>query len=204
MTVDKIEPLDKRRSKVFIDEDFAFVLYKGELKKYQIEEGAELAEDRYEEIMKQVIGKRTRERALYLLKSTGKTEAELRRKLLSAFYPAEAIDAAVKFLKEYHYLDDTEYARNYIEAYGRRKSRTDLMGTLLRKGVEKSLILELLTEQPPDEEAIIRRLLEKRRYGVDASQAEKQKTVAALMRKGFSYDQIRRVMGDLGGEEPCF
>ena len=51
MTVDKIEPLDKRRSKVFIDGDFAFVLYNGEIRHYHIETGGELAEPVYREIL---------------------------------------------------------------------------------------------------------------------------------------------------------
>lgn len=204
MTVDKIEPLDKRRSKVFIDEDFAFVLYKGELRKYQIEEDAEISEELYDEIISDIICKRARERSLYLLKNSGKTEAELRRKLKTAFYPEKAIDTAVAFLREYHYLDDLDYARNYVEAYGRRKSHADIMGALLMKGVDKSLIQELLVEKPPDEEAIIRQLLAKRRYSPDAAQDEKKKTVASIMRKGFSYDQIRRVMGEEIWEDPCF
>ena len=35
-TVTKIEDLDKKRSKVYLDEEFAFVLYKGELSQYHI------------------------------------------------------------------------------------------------------------------------------------------------------------------------
>ena len=55
MTVDKIEPLDKRRSKVFIDGDFAFVLYNGEILHYLIEAGQDISEPVYEEILHGVI-----------------------------------------------------------------------------------------------------------------------------------------------------
>ncbi len=38
MTVTKIEPVTKSKYKIYLDGQFAFVLYKGELSRYQIEE----------------------------------------------------------------------------------------------------------------------------------------------------------------------
>lgn len=197
MTADRIEPLDKRRCKVFLDGDFAFVLYRGELRKYHIEEGAEVPDILYREIFDKVICRRARERALYLLKFSARTEAELKRKLRAGFYPERAIEEAVEFLKTYRYLDDTEYAGNYIEVYGRHKSSAELKAALLKKGVDKACIEQLLRERPPDEETQIRNLLAKRRYSPDSSIGEKQKTMGFLLRKGFSYEKIRRVIGDI-------
>ena len=37
MEITAVEPLDKRRSKIFLEEKIAFVLYRGELRTYQIE-----------------------------------------------------------------------------------------------------------------------------------------------------------------------
>ena len=37
MQIMAVTPLDKRRSKVLISEDFAFVLYNGEIRRYHIE-----------------------------------------------------------------------------------------------------------------------------------------------------------------------
>lgn len=201
MTVDRIEPLDKRRCKVFVDGDLAFALYKGEICFYHIEEGAELSERDYREILEVVLCKRARERALYLLKFSNKTEAELRQKLKSGFYPEEAVNKAIQFLKEYHYLDDARYARNYVEVYGGQKSRAEIKGALLKKGIERTCIAELFEECQPDEEQQIRRLLEKRRYKEDAPTAEKRKTMAFLMRKGFSYDTIKRVVKESNEED---
>ena len=39
MTVTEIIPLDKRRSKVILDEDFALALYNGEINRYHMEAG---------------------------------------------------------------------------------------------------------------------------------------------------------------------
>ena len=105
MIVSGITPADKRRSKVFLDGSFAFVLYNGEIKRFHIEEGEELAQELYGQIMDEVLCRRARERMLHLLKSTSRTELEIRRKLGEALYPQQAIDEAVAFAKRYHYID---------------------------------------------------------------------------------------------------
>ena len=46
MVVTKVEMLTKIKYKVYLDEEFAFVLYKGELSHYRIVEGNLLEEDR--------------------------------------------------------------------------------------------------------------------------------------------------------------
>ena len=43
MTVTKIEPLSKTRYKVYLDGQFAFTLYKGELSRYHIAEESVIA-----------------------------------------------------------------------------------------------------------------------------------------------------------------
>ena len=42
MMVTKIEEINNKKVRVFIDNEFAFVLYKGELRLYKIKEGEEI------------------------------------------------------------------------------------------------------------------------------------------------------------------
>lgn len=51
MLVTQVTELSKSRSKVYIDQEFAFVLYKGELRLYHIKEGEPLKEEDYRTIM---------------------------------------------------------------------------------------------------------------------------------------------------------
>ena len=117
MTVTEIIPLDKRRSKVILDEDFALALYNGEIKRYHMEAGEELPEETYREILEEILLKRAVERVCYLLKSSDKTEQELRQKLKDGYYPGEAIDYAIEFLKKHRYINDEEYGRRYVEYF---------------------------------------------------------------------------------------
>lgn len=67
MVVTKVEMLTKIKYKVYLDEEFAFVLYKGELLHYRIVEGTLLEEDTVQEILQKVICKRAKLRAMHLL-----------------------------------------------------------------------------------------------------------------------------------------
>ena len=51
MLVTQVTELSKSRSKVYIDQEFAFVLYKGELRLYHIKESEELRPEDYRTII---------------------------------------------------------------------------------------------------------------------------------------------------------
>lgn len=197
MTVTSIIPLDKRRSKVFLEEDFAFVLYKGEIKKYHIAEGNPLEQETYREIMETILYKRARERALYYLKGGDRSEQEVRSKLKEGFYPGEAIDEALRFLKEYRFVDDERYARQYIQTRGSRKSKRQINYELKQKGLPRAEVQRLLEENPIEEEDQIRKFLYKKGYDPEQMEAkEKAKIAASLGRKGFSFDIIHKLMAE--------
>ena len=198
MQVLSVTPLDKRRSKVLVDQGFAFVLYQGELRRYGIEEGGQLTAEVYEKLLEEILKKRARERALYLLKSSDKTESEIRRKLREGYYPEAAIDSTIEFLREYHLVDDQDYGRRYIRTYGDKRSRKRLRFDLMQKGLDKAQISQLLEEEAVPETEQIEEFLRRKGYDPKTiSQKDKGKLVSALVRKGFSYDVIAQVMGGI-------
>lgn len=200
MFVKEIIPLDKRRCKVLLEEGFAFALYLGEIKKYRIEEGQELSQETYDEILYQILYRRARERVLHLLKSSDKTEQELRRKLREGSYPEEAICQAIEFAKNYRYVDDDGYTRRYVEYYKNSKSRRQILYDLKQKGIPQETAVDFLQENPVDELAQARKLLEKRRYDSrEASPEERRKQAAYLARKGFPYEVIEAAVGRFDG-----
>lgn len=179
-----------------MEEGFALVLYHGEMKRYQLIESGDLTEEQYTEILETILFKRARERALYYLKSSDKTELDVRKKLRETCYPEPAIDYAVNFLKEYHYIDDTHYGKRYTETHSNKKSKRQIQFELHQKGLSRELVSSIL-EDYPAEEIPIQKYLDKKHYDrASATPGEKSKLAAALGRKGFSFEIIRKVMGD--------
>ncbi len=190
----------KARFRIYIDGQFAFVLYRGELRSLHIEEGGELSGETYRQIMTQILPKRAKLRCMNLLQSRDYTRRQLEDKLRRGEYPDSCIAEAIAYVESYGYLDDGRYARNYIEYRMRTKSRAQLEAELLRRGVAKDVIREAFaqlaeTGAAQDETELIRALMEKRKYCPDtADEKEKQRMYGYLCRRGFSPEQVRKAL----------
>ena len=55
MRVTAVEKLKQKKNKVFIDDEYAFMLYDRDLALYHIEEEAEISDVQYEKILKESI-----------------------------------------------------------------------------------------------------------------------------------------------------
>ena len=197
MKVTRILELSKSRSKVYIDEEFAFVLYKGELRLYHVREGEELSEEDYNKIILEVLPKRAKLRAMNLLMGREYTREELRRKLASGCYPEQIIEDALDYVESYRYIDDGRYALSYITYHEEDKNRRQIEQKLMQKGISKDTLEKAWQEWEEkggrqDEQAMIEKLLQKRHYMRETADIkEQQRTYAFLMRKGFSSEAIR-------------
>lgn len=200
MIVTQIAELGRSRSKVYIENEFAFVLYKGELRLFHVREGEEISEEDYRKILTEILPKRAKLRAMNLLKNKEYTAWELRKKLRDGDYPENIIDEAIEYVASYRYIDDLRYAADYITAYEDARSRRRIEHDLMSKGISGSTLEQawLIWEEKggiQDEETMIAKLLDKRHYDPETSDIkEKQRTYAFLMRKGFSDDAVRRAM----------
>lgn len=204
MLVTDIIDVTKTRSRIFIDGSFAFVLYKGELRKFHIEKDKEISEADYSELMEKILPKRAKLRSMNLLQSREYTEKQLRDKLLQGGYPEQIADEAIEYVKSYHYIDDDRYAASYIEYHAESKSRQRIVQDLIRKGVNKECIERQWQRVEElgvfvNEEKMILEILEKKNYiDKEADIKERQRIYAFLLRKGFSSDKIRKVMNTEG------
>ena len=197
MVVTKVEMMTKIKYKVYLDEQFAFVLYKGELSHYRLSEGALLEEETVQEILQKVICKRAKLRAMHLLEDMDRSEAALREKLVQGLYPEEAVEAAISYVRSFGYLDDARYAMNFVQSRKSSKSRREILYQLCQKGVSKETAKEAVEAgfDHEDETDAIRRILEKKRVDPGtATPQQMQKLYGHLARKGFRYEDIRQVI----------
>ncbi len=200
MQITDIISIDKKRCKVYIDGEFMFVLYKGELRNYRIKQGNEIGASVVDEITQILIPKRCTKRAMNLLQKKDYTTNQLKDKLREGLYSEDAIEAAIAYVSSYHYLDDERYTRDYITYHMENRSRNRIIQDLTSKGLSKDFIIpildELYSETDSDIELTqIRQLLEKKHYNPETSDyKEKQKIIAFLMRRGFSMSDIRKAI----------
>lgn len=200
MMITEITAISKSRYRVVLDEEKFFVLYSGELRRFRMEQGGEVTEDVYEQIVHEILPKRAKLRCMNLLKAKDYTRKQLEDKMKQGGYPDRVIEEALAYVESYGYINDGNYARNFIEYHIGTKSRRRIESDLQQKGIRKELISqtfdELLEEGLEiDETAQIQKfLLKKNFHAKTATDKERQKMYGFLYRKGFRSDAISRAL----------
>ena len=197
MLITQISEVDKKRMMIHTEEGVSFVLYKGEIRRFALQEGEEIASEVYEEIRTDILIKRARKRAMFLLEKMDRTESQLRNKLRQGFYGEDLIDDAIAYVKKYHYIDDNRYAQTYVRYQEERKSKRQIKMDLMQKGVDREIIEQAIEAEyePESEQELILKWIEKRKYKIGESDIkEKQKMYQFLMRKGFRSEDILHVL----------
>lgn len=199
--VTKIEEYDKKRCKIYIDEEFAFLLYKGEVSEHEIIQGKIITEHIYGRIIEEVLSKRAKKRCLNLLEKKNYTEYKLREKLREGLYPAEIEDEAIAYVKSFHYIDDYRYACDYIFYHKDTEAKKKIEEKLRLKGIEQDILYQAFSDSYEEEEEIqieltqAHKLLQKKHYDRENTDwKEKQKIQAYLLRKGIRNSVIKSAM----------
>jgi regulatory protein len=201
MIITCLEELNQSKIKVYIDYEYAFLLYQKDITKYELTEGAAIDQKLYEEILEDTVYRRAEQKALSILKFMDRTEQELRKKLFEAGYTPEFIDRAVANVFSYGYLNDERFAANYIRSRMNTKSKLMLRNELLQKGLDRDIIDHAFLEEYGEEEeedselkAIRKAIAKKTSLPEDLSYEDKQKLIASLYRKGFEISKIKRIL----------
>lgn len=200
MRVTQIEELPKSRSRVYLEGEAAFVLYRGELNAFHIREGEEMAREDYDAVMTELLPKRAKLRAMNLLKGREYTVRQLRGKLTEGGYPERVVEEALAYVESFHYTDDLRYAMGFIMNHESDRSRRRIEQDLIGKGIDKDTLRKAWDQWEEqggeqDEREMIRGLLEKKHFQPEtAGQKERQRMYAFLVRKGFSPEEVRKVV----------
>ena len=201
MLVTRIEAYNSKQVKIYLDGEFSFVLYKGELSRYQIREGEQIQPDIYRLLTEEVLVKRVRLRAMNLLTKRPYTEQGLRSKLREGLYPTWLEDNALAYVKSFGYIDDTAYARDYAASLSSRYSLRVIRNKMQQKGIAAQVIESCLAEMEgqllDQEKDLLDALIYKKTKGqIPAEPKERAKLMRFLAGKGFSSESVRNALKD--------
>lgn len=197
-----IKDLTSKKKLVYINYEPAFALYSGEVFRYNLKAESYISEQIYDEIIT-TLSKRALTRALYLFKDKDYTEYEIKSKLLKAYYPEQSIEYSTKYLKDNHFINDRRYAYNYITFKSGSYSSKVIVNKLRQKGIASDDIdaafEEFTSDNSESEYNTLINLIYKKLKSKsvnDLSYEEKQKLIAYMCRKGFSYDMARKAFNE--------
>ncbi len=138
---------------------------------------------------------RARDRALYLLGLRDYACKELTKKLLTEARPAIA-EQVVARLREVGLLDDERYAERLAQSLSRSKQypKRRVAQELQRRGVDRETAGNAAEEIDCADDKLALALIEKKYYNKMSDRESRQKVMAALARRGFSYEAIRQAI----------
>ncbi len=140
---------------------------------------------------------RAKARALKLLEGRDYGRAELAAKLVEKGEEPEAAEQAAERMAELGFVNDENYAgmvvRHYAaKGFGRQRIREELRRRRLPRELWDAALEEL-----PDQTETADRLLETRLRGRAPEGEELRRACAYLLRRGFSWDEVREAAARL-------
>lgn len=192
MKITAIEKAKGERYTVFVDDEYWYILDMEIILGNHLKPGLEVDEDFLDNLMRQAERRRARERAYYLLGYRDHSKKELYDKLLKSARPEICLEI-IELVESQGLLDDYDYANKLANYYLNSKKwgqkRTYM--ELLKKGVDKEIIAEAINYCEVDYVTHIKEIIERKYYDKLDDYKDRQKVIAALLRLGYKYDDIK-------------
>jgi regulatory protein len=206
-TVTRVSPQQAtaERMNIYLDDRFAFSMSVRALAEHPVSVGDRLGEADIARLRDADEPDRAVASALNLLTHRGRSERELRQRLKMKGYTADAIDAAIRRVTDWGYLDDERFATAWVEQRqaGKPRSRRALANELREKGVAREIVETTLEEAEIDEVADARRLAaDKWRKDQELDlDKRRQRAAAFLARRGYGWEVAKQVLDELARDE---
>lgn len=202
MKITSIEPQKKNKKiySIYIDGKYTFSLEDIELAKLSLKEGQEITNENIESYIQAYEFSKAFDRALRFASFKRRTQAQLEKKMLELDYGDDIIRKVIKKMKELKYLDDEQYAEDYIEERTNMKpsGKRLIAMELKNKGINEQTIIKKLESSEIDEYNLAYGLAEKKISRIqNLDRKELQRIYAFLMRRGFSSNLVLKVLKDL-------
>lgn len=191
MKITEIKPQKGHLFKITADEK-EFFLDRDYLNESGLKVGSQLDGAEIKEHIKKSEYVRAKSRALWFLDRADRSEKTLFTKIVEGNISPTAAAEVIERFKELGLVDDKRYAENLAEKYlAQNFSKRQVYAKIVSKGVPSAIVNEVLKETETDEVAQIKSLIEKKYKTKIDTKENTQKTVAALMRRGFNYSAVR-------------
>ncbi len=172
------------KNKIIFEEKITISLSKELINKYDLKEKEEISGEDYQKLIRESV----ENYIIYLLAKKDYFKKDLFDKLNTIYREKNIILEALDLVEEKGYIDDLNRAKNYIDShknYGSNKLSFELM----RRGINKDKIKELLGDNEESEYTELERIIEKQKKDKSV-----EKIIQSLMRKGFEYKKIKTIL----------
>lgn len=173
-----------------------FRLYRQTVEDFALYNGQEFSEKEFLALQTAASRMSAKMRAVRTVAASSVSKAELERRLIFKGEDPDHAKEAVSWMQEMHLVDDLETARQIVsrcisKGYGKARAKQ----ALYEKRIPKTYWDEVL-EGYPDQMDRIEEFLQNK-LGTSRDEQNIRKAIDALLRRGFTYGQVRQALNNL-------
>lgn len=167
-----------------------------------IKDSTDITDDEWQELVDKINYKKAINKCYDLLSRRDHSVNELRSKLIRTADEKSA-DKAIEKMLELGYLDDEKYARQLLNhlVNTKKMSKSFIKQEMFKRRIDADIIAQCLEEIEIDNVSSIVDLILTKYQNKLSKDDGKEKVIAALMRKGFSYSDIKSAFYRIENDE---
>jgi len=195
MIISKITPSKQHLNTVLMNDGQEYLIDKDTCIIHSLIADMEISPEELKKLIFESDYERAKSRALWYLDRMDYTEKKLYEKLISKGFDKKAAAAALAKLVESGRVDDRRYAERYAERLLEAKvSNREALQKMLYRGLPYDLAKEILENVDVNEGDTLTKLIETKYASKLQTEDGYRKVYAALVRKGFSYSEVRSAL----------
>lgn len=205
----KVESIEQTRSpsgklRVRFDNGSSLLIFPSVIAEHGIYSGMELPEAALNSLKESNAAASAKERAVRIVSATSISKKELEKRLIQKGEREEDAKQAVMWLEDLKLLDDKQVAQQIVRnGLSRGYGASRIRQMLYEKRIPKELWEDALSDLPPQDDAIDA-FLQRRFRGRKPDRAECKRATDALLRRGHSWNDIRRALERYAPEEEFY
>ena len=178
-------------------------LYRQTVEDFGLYNGKELSEEELEQLRTAAGSMSAKMRAVRIVSASSVSKRDLEQRLVRKGEDPQQAKEAVAWMEDLHLVDDGHTAEQVVHScitkgYGLNRAKQ----ALYEKRIPKEYWEDALTDYPDQEDRIESFL--RSRLDADSDQKEIKRAIDALIRRGHSYGNIKRVLNTLSFETEEF
>ena len=197
MRIDELKESQRKKGRFLVKLENGDILRvtEEEILRFGLRAGMELDTEALETLQASARTSSARVTAANIIGSRALSKKELTRRLVKKGNEEADAQAAADWLEDIGAVNDASYAASLVRHYGGKGyGPARVREELRRRGVDRELWDEALEEMPETAE-ILDQLIQKRCKGDLSDPKERKRTCDALMRRGFSWSEVKAAMG---------
>lgn len=188
------------RCSIYLDNAFYCGLELETVMRYRLKIGDQIEPEKLDEIQFDSERARALDKALSFITKSKKTQRQVKEHLYSKGYTEQTVESVIEKMKDYRFLDDSDYALVYAKSYSKNKGKRLIEMELKRKGVSDEDMTDAL-ENIGDQTDSAVSIAEKYLKNKQKDKTNLLKCYKYLLSKGFEYDVAKSAVDRLGNNE---